>query len=444
MGFEDYLIAGFFLFVLVLLIYVFASAFRDRSIRFYFITGAYVKLFGGFAFAMIHYYYYGGGLYFYGDTALYYRSIEFLNNLFFEQPLVTLKIIFSANNYEISRELFYYTSKIFNYSSDAEFFVIRVGTILSLFTLNNYIVISFIFGLFCFWGQWKIYSVFIDLYPNLKREIAIATLFIPSVIFWGSGVIKDPLTMGALGFVFSSLYNLFIKRKKLITSSIFLLLGVLILIEVKKYILIAFLPAAIVWVFYTYASNIKNQVLKILFFPTILTVGIVFGFSTIDNLTSGDPIYDLEDFGRRAKINSDYLYYVSQRQSGSAYFLGDLDGSLESTLSLAPSAIVVTLYRPFLWEVNNATMFLSAIESLLFLVLTLYTLLKVGLFKSAYIILKSPLVQFCLVFSIIFAFAIGITTFNFGSLVRYKIPLIPFYLTAMLLILNNYRIKELN
>ena len=247
--------------------------------------------------------------------------------------------------------------------------------------------------------------------------------------------------MGALGFVFSSLYNLCIKRKKLITSTIFLLLGVLILIEVKKYILIAFLPAGIVWVFYTYASNIKNQVLKILFFPTILTVGIVFGFSTIDNLTSGDPIYDLEDFGRRAKINSDYLYYVSQRQSGSAYFLGDLDGSLESTLSLAPSAIVVTLYRPFLWEVNNATMFLSAIESLLFLVLTLYTLLKVGLFKSAYIILKSPLVQFCLVFSVIFAFAIGITTFNFGSLVRYKIPLIPFYLVGILVILFDSKLR---
>jgi hypothetical protein len=40
-----------------------------------------------------------------------------------------------------------------------------------------------------------------------------------------------------------------------------------------------------------------------------------------------------------------------------------------------------------------------------------------------------------LVFSIVFAFAIGISTFNFGSLVRYKIPIYPFFL-SMLFVLN--------
>jgi hypothetical protein len=45
---------------------------------------------------------------------------------------------------------------------------------------------------------------------------------------------------------------------------------------------------------------------------------------------------------------------------------------------------------------------------------------------------------FCITFSIIFAFMIGITTPNFGALVRFKIPLIPF-LAAWLVIMKNYK-----
>jgi hypothetical protein len=35
------------------------------------------------------------------------------------------------------------------------------------------------------------------------------------------------------------------------------------------------------------------------------------------------------------------------------------------------------------------------------------------------------------VFSLIFAASVGITSANFGTLVRYKIPLIPFYLSGL-------------
>ena len=40
-------------------------------------------------------------------------------------------------------------------------------------------------------------------------------------------------------------------------------------------------------------------------------------------------------------------------------------------------------------------------------------------------------------FSLFLAFAIGISTSNFGSLVRYKIPVMPFYI-ASLFIINYY------
>ena len=48
-----------------------------------------------------------------------------------------------------------------------------------------------------------------------------------------------------------------------------------------------------------------------------------------------------------------------------------------------------------------------------------------------------PDVLFALIFSISFAFAVGVSTFNFGTLVRYKIPLLPFFAVALILILNH-------
>ena len=42
--------------------------------------------------------------------------------------------------------------------------------------------------------------------------------------------------------------------------------------------------------------------------------------------------------------------------------------------------------------------------------------------------------MYCFVFSVVFALFVGASTLNFGTLVRYKIPCLPFYLIALFLI----------
>ena len=43
------------------------------------------------------------------------------------------------------------------------------------------------------------------------------------------------------------------------------------------------------------------------------------------------------------------------------------------------------------------------------------------------IIANNPILQFCLLFTGLFAFMTGMAAANFGTLVRYKIPCLPFY-----------------
>jgi hypothetical protein len=126
---------------------------------------------------------------------------------------------------------------------------------------------------------------------------------------------------------------------------------------------------------------------------------------------------------------------LTGRDAGSGYTLGELDGSFQSMIALFPQAVNVSLFRPYLWEARNPLMFMSSIEASILLVITfvLFATKPMRSFRA----LADPNILFCLLFSITFAFAVGVSTFNFGTLTRYRIPLLPFYLLALVLLADN-------
>ena len=145
------------------------------------------------------------------------------------------------------------------------------------------------------------------------------------------------------------------------------------------------------------------------------------------------PIY-IEDISRTAEATARWLTYVSTREGGSGYSLGDFDYSTSGILRKTPAAIWVTLFRPYIWEAKNPVMLLSALESTIFLLVTLFVLFRV-LARGRWRPLPGhPVIIFCFAFAISFAFAVGISTYNFGSLVRYKIPMMPFYVIGLFLL----------
>ncbi len=100
------------------------------------------------------------------------------------------------------------------------------------------------------------------------------------------------------------------------------------------------------------------------------------------------------------------------------------------------------MFRPYIWEARKIIVIPSAIEALFTLSLTTYVFFKVGVWRALLALFSDPVILFCLVFAIIFAFAVGFTSFNFGALARYKIPCLPFYYTAMILLLDKVPKKE--
>ena len=143
--------------------------------------------------------------------------------------------------------------------------------------------------------------------------------------------------------------------------------------------------------------------------------------------------YSLENIEGTAEGTRRWITY-SSGDEGSTYSLGNFPPTIGGMLAQFPLAVNVTLFRPYLWESGKVIVLLSALEAAFFLFLTLKIIFIVGLKRIWITISKNPTIQFCLIFSIIFAFAVGVTSYNFGALSRYKIPALPFYALGVFLI----------
>jgi hypothetical protein len=425
MSIQDLFLTPIYLLLLVGLAVMVRGRVTNAYTRQYFLPAYGLKLGGAIALGLIYQFYYGGG-----DTTNYYYHSTIMYQAFGDSFPLGLKLLTTDGGYDPA--ILPYTSKMFWWETGSpELVVVRISAVLALLCFNCYTVISLLFATLSFTGMWAMYVTFVKIRPQLYKQFAWTVFFIPSVFFWGSGLMKDSLCIGALGLVFYGFYKGAIQKRSLLSSTIIGLLGAYMLYVTKVYILLSFLPPAMLWVFNENSQRIQSQLLRMLAKPVLLGLGVAAGAFAATSLTAGDARFDVDKIGERSKITADYLYETSVKQEGSAYHLGELDGTIGGMVKLAPQAIVVSLFRPFLWEARNPVMLLSAIEATFFLLFTLRIMFRVGPLQMLLLIGRTPVVLLCIVFSLVFAASVGVSTSNFGTLVRYKIPLIPFYVAAL-------------
>ena len=419
----------------IILIIVFWGAYivrpwvTDEVTRKYFFPALAIRIFCALALGALYQFYYGGG-----DTFNYHTwGSRYVWEAFMDSPSKGLQLLFGSANEHVG-STFKYSSQILFFSDPGSYFIVRIATFFDLLTFSSYSSTALLFAVFSFSGMWAFFLTFYKIYPHLHKWMALAILFIPSVCFWGSGLLKDTITLGSVGFLTYSIYNIFLAKKVSLKSFIFLGLSIFLIFSIKKYILLCFLPAALLWTQMGRLALIKSQILRIMVIPFVLIIIIGSSYFALEWVGKGDEKYSLDNLARTAQITAYDIAYFTGKGAGSFYSIGELDGTFTGMLKLTPQAINVSLFRPYLWEVRNPLMLLSAAESLFLLFFTLFIFYK----RRALVVeaLRNPDILFCMVFSITFAFAVGVSTFNFGTLTRYKIPLLPFYLIGLILMLN--------
>jgi hypothetical protein len=213
----------------------------------------------------------------------------------------------------------------------------------------------------------------------------------------------------------------------------FTLLSFYLVAIVKVYILVAFMPALALWILFSYSQKIQSGFLRNTIKVVILlgTVGSMSLFAPQLSESLGN--YSVENIAKTSTITREYVYGVSGDE-GSGYDIGDVDPSLAGMAKKLPISVLTTLYRPFLWEARKPIVLANAIEAFLFLLITLKVLFTIGIARVWKTISSDANIQFFLIFTLIFAFGVGLSSGNFGTLSRYRIPCLPFYAMSVVLI----------
>ncbi len=430
MTIKDLFITPLFIILILFLAYLFRPWITDDINRKYYIPALTLKLLGALALGAIYQFYYGGG-----DTFTYFNlGSKYIWEAFKDSPLIGIKLIFAGKDY--SPDTFQYASRIYTYGDMASYFIVRIAAVFDILTYHTYSATAALFAAFSFSGVWALFLTLYRMQPKLHLQFAIATLFIPSMFFWGSGLLKDSITISALGWATFSIYSIFFERRRIVLSAIFLFVALYVLYVVKIYILMCYLPGVFLWIFISRLRNFRNIIIKIMIAPFLLLMTGFAGYYAVREVGRENPRYNLEGLSHTAEETAKWINYVSEREGGSAYTLGDFDYSPVGMLKKLPFAIWVTLYRPYFWESHNIVMLLSALESFLLLLLTLYTIYLVGILRIFRLITTHSELLFFFFFAIVFSFAVGISTYNFGSLVRYKIPMLPFFVAALFMLIH--------
>ena len=336
-------------------------------IKKYFMPALYLRLIGAFTSAMMYHFYYGGGdtsgYYFYGEALLYALSHDpaFAWELWTTHP----------QDYTSEINIFFSMHKVYYIGRSIDTVLVgRIGTIIMLFTFKSYLATSFVLGFFSFLGCWKLFEVFNAEYPHLHKQIALATLFVPSIFFWGSaGLMKDTIIIIAMGYTVWGAYFLFIKNKKRFIYPLYIIIGFYLIFNIKLYVAISLFPALALWVILRKLSGIKNRALKRVAFPVLLSIGGIGVLSILFMLTniSGSK-YNVDRLSQTVQDTQGWHKEITDLTGGVSYDLGKWSSTPAGVISMIPKAINVTLFRPYFWEAKKVILLPTVVESFLTLI----------------------------------------------------------------------------
>jgi hypothetical protein len=427
-------VLGFFLVVVVLLFVnkIIKNNQEDILIQKYFKPAVLLKILGALLFTIYHAFIYKDG-----DTFAYFLDGSSITNLFISKFSYFFHLVFFPldQNQDIINNVNWLWEYDIVLKEEGNYFPIRLSAVIQLFTFKAYLPTCILYSLLSFWGIWKCFKCFNTLFEGQSKALAYGFLFFPTVLFWGSGISKDTICLGAICGLTAAAYNIFILKFNIFKNSIALLLLVSILFIVKPYIPLSFLPALLIAILFNMFSNIKSIAKKAIVFPIVLLLVIQLGNIMSVYITKNFEKFALENLAEKITTSNKNL----QAGAGSSFDLGikpENVTSISDFMAFFPKALQASFFRPWPWEAKNPAMLLSSMEGLFILLLCLAVLIRGKLLKPFKIIFKNPVLLSAFFYSILFGALVGLSTSNFGTLMRYKLPCMPFFVTTLFMVLN--------
>lgn len=282
-------------------------------------------------------------------------------------------------------------------------------------------VVHMAFAVMSYFGKAAIYLFFREQFPRRYHMGALwAAMLVPTVVFWSAGIIKETIVILGLGGV--SLGVQLAQRKRAVGL---LLIGpsFYAIALIKPFILLATAVSVAAWLAWDRSVRRGRVTIQphylllsgVLGLFGLFGVGVLFPQFSIDRL--GEEIATFQGHGGKGN---------------SGIHMGDATNtSLLGQMQYVPFALFLGLYRPGIWEASNPQMLINGLETLGFLVFSIRGAITAGYSGMMARLVRYPFLMFCIVFALTMAVGTGLTTFNLGSLSRYRMPLLPFFVTFL-------------
>ncbi|UII21211.1 hypothetical protein [Fulvivirga ligni] len=334
-----------------------------------------------------------------GDILNYFRLGDELNNELWLDPVRYFRVIIGVDHFEAFD------------GQPGVVFMAKLVSVVNIITGDHFWLSSLWLSLFCFSGLIFLVKVLLQLYPYHKFGILIL-LFWPSFTFWSSGLLKESLAIGALGFLMGG-FILFIygglgrnRWKAAIPAALLFLL----LWQVKYYYAGVLLLVIVSFL----ATRMLSQKLKItggakqvaLYFAFMMLLALI--------ITRLHPNFYLERFAEVIVNNYETYHHISDPEDVVDY--DDLEPSFISLAVHSPKALFNGLFRTMIGESMELLKVIAGLENFLFLFLVVAALFRINGIKRKQVLLLCAMLSYVVVLLIF----LSLSAPNLGTLSRYR------------------------
>lgn len=295
---------------------------------------------------------------------------------------------------------------------------------IGLYLTNSVWAIFLLCTIVSYLGKWSLFAAFRDELGFVhNRGLLVASMMIPSCVYWTSGLVKESFAMAGVGFLFRGA-QLLLKRFHPLGMPL-LAIGFALVAGFKPFFLFAFVIAVAMWILF---AKTKRDLAA--FAPFIFAGGIGLAIAGIAVLGTQFKEFAVD---RVVETVAQHQQYAAEAEGGSNYTIGDPTArSALGQVAFAPLALLTTLARPLPFEIHNVTSAIASTELFVLTVLLIQALRMSGFRGSWRNIFSRPVLVFAFVFTIIAGTGVGLATGNLGTLSRYRTPLLPFYAVLIL------------
>ena len=375
-----------------------------------------IKVIAGVFLGLLYIYYYADRST--ADTLKFFDDSKLLFDLLKEHPKKFLKIFtgIGSNDSELNTVYLQMNTWMYEEFMSSNRTMVRLDAFFRFFIPGNYYFVHVVFiNFLSFSGLVYLYRIFAGLLKLNRLILYFCVFFTPSLLFWGSGLLKEGVLLFALGgFLFH--FVKLLKTRSTYTNLIFFLLFGLLLTLIKIYMLLVLLPALIGY----YLSLIYSKRIVVNY-----VVSTLFIFTLLFNIKSFIPRFDLSHY--LYVKQRDFLDIVRTENPTSAIEIPVIEPNVWSIIANAPRGFLTTLTRPFLFESISPLILMASLENFFILLLLLFCIFNFKKpDKSEY-----NFVSFCIGMVVILFVLIGLVTPVEGAIVRYKSIALPFLFAAL-------------